>query len=262
MLDPALDALSNAKAPEWLPCGNVGPSQLAACTFPSTRAGVPAKSLVVIGDSFAISWLPAIRATQSEGYTVYALTYGQCPAADVSVEEGVGAAKNFTARCDQHRDWAVQQVERLKPAVVVLASQDSTVTRLSGGASGTAALDRWEAGTAAMMARVKAAGATRVVLLAAPPQTASLTACAPSRSSDPENCVRQVTTQWHQVADVERSASRAQNADYLDTRLLFCATNDYCPAFVGSMPVKVDGAHLTGAYSASLGPILAPLITG
>jgi hypothetical protein len=35
---------------------------------------------------------------------------------------------------------------------------------------------------------------------------------------------------------------------------------DFCPSFIGTMPVRWDGAHLTPAYSASLGPELAAVI--
>lgn len=260
-MNPSIGQLSQAKAPEWKPCGNVGEAQLDQCTFASTKTGGPTKSLVVIGDSYAISWLPAIRATQAMGYTVYALTYGQCPAADVARAQSVGAAKSFIAECNGHRQWAVEQVRRIKPDVVVLASQDA-LEHLASGTTGTAALAEWKAGTSRIVNTVHAAGAKRIVVLSAPPESASLTACAPSRASGPARCVSQVTPQWHQVADVEREAVRAVRATYLDTRLLFCTTNDFCPAFVGHMPVKVDGSHLTDVYSASLGPTLAPLIVG
>lgn len=258
-LKPSLSDIPNAKVPEWGPCGNVGAEQLADCTFQS-GTGDPSKTVVVIGDSIAITWLPAIRALQPLGYTIYALTHGQCPAADVSVIPGVGGDATFTAQCNAHRTWAIGEVSRLKPDVVVLASSFELASQLASGATGDLAVKEWGQGTTKMISKVKKAGAKRVVMISSPPGGPSLPSCASSASARPADCVGRVPKEWHAIADIERSASQEASTTYLDVRLLFCASNDYCPAFVGVTPVLVDGHHLTNAFSTKMGPILAPLI--
>ncbi len=42
--------------------------------------------------------------------------------------------------------------------------------------------------------------------------------------------------------------------------LWFCNVADFCPSFIGTLPVRWDGSHLTPAYSAALGPELAAVI--
>ena len=80
------------------------------------------RSLVLIGDSHARQWIPALdELGKRYGYTTYYLVREGCPASDVTpwLHNGTGPA----VLCEAFQDWAVSQVEALEADVVVLGSQ-------------------------------------------------------------------------------------------------------------------------------------------
>lgn len=106
-----LDALEDAKVDEWTAdgCINVSEVDLARCTYDSPAEGLA----VVVGDSVAVSWLPAIRgALEPNGYATLSLTMGQCPAAHVAVESH-DDSEGFSERCADHTEWATSIIDRL-----------------------------------------------------------------------------------------------------------------------------------------------------
>jgi len=260
-LNPSLSSLARAHGPEWKICGNVSQANLAKCTFPAQGAG-PAKTLVVLGDSFGIAWTPAMRAAQADGYTVVELTHSQCPAIDASFSEQVGNSSAFTAECNAARNWYVSQVARLKPDIVVVGNYDAMLNNLSSHAKGRDAINEWAAGAQKIIARVKQAGAKRVVWLSSPPPAADLAQCDQGAGATPSQCVRTIGDTWLQVLAAETAVAKAQRVTMLDTRLFFCTPIGYCPAYVGTTPIRTDGHHLTGAYATAIGSDLMPYVIG
>jgi hypothetical protein len=260
-LNPSLSSLASAHGPEWKICGNVSQANLAKCTFPAQGSG-PAKTLVVLGDSFGIAWTPAMRAAQADGYTVIELTHSQCPAIDASFSEQVGNSSAFTSECNAARNWYVSQVARLKPDIVVIGNYDAMLNNLSSHAKGRDAINEWAAGAQKIITRVKQAGAKRVVWLSSPPPSGDLAQCDQNAAATPSQCVRTIGDTWLQVLAAETAVAKAQDVTMLDTRLFFCTPTGYCPAYVGTTPVHTDGHHLTGAYAKSIGPDLMPYVIG
>ena len=62
------------------------------------------------------------------------------------------------------------------------------------------------------------------------------------------------------MAAAEQKAAAATHTSFSDTHLWFCSANGYCPAFIGTTPMRWDGTHLTPAFAKSLGPELARVI--
>lgn len=260
-LDPSVSALADAHGPEWKICGDVSKTTLAKCTFPAQGAG-PTKTLVVLGDSFGIAWTPAIRAAQAKGYNVVELTHSQCPAIDANFTEQVGKSSQFTAECNAARNWYVTEIAHLKPEIVVIGNYDAMLNNLASHAKGQDAIDEWGAGAKKIIARVKAAGAKRIVWLSSPPPAVDLTKCDLNSSATPSQCVRRIGDTWKQVNTVETAAAKSAGITMLDTNLFFCAASGYCPAFVGTTPTHTDGHHLTGRYATEIGPDLIPYVLG
>jgi len=258
-LDPPQAELAEDKVPEWGACGNVGPQTESQCTFASKRSQQHSKTIAVIGDSIAVSWLPAIRTLQQKGYTIHALTYGQCPAADVGVKAQVGTPTNFTQVCNQHRAWALNEVDSIKPNIVVLANSYSTVERLESGRRGDAAVAEWKEGTQKTVSRLRRSHVKRIVLLSSPPQGSSMQACTPS-DGDPSHCIATISGEWRQVANAERQVMKSTHQTYIDSHLLFCSADGFCPPFIGTNTPLVDGIHLADNYVRRIAPIIAPLI--
>ncbi len=55
----------------------------------------------------------------------------------------------------------------------------------------------------------------------------------------------------------ESAVSKQTSVPIVDTSTWFCGTDGRCPSFVGTVPVYVDGIHLTREYSASLAPLMS-----
>ena len=235
-------------------CFDIDATNASTCTSGSGSAG---KDVAVLGDSYAVAWMPAVRAAfETAGWKVHPLTEGQCPAISVSVTKDGGAA---FGDCDTHRRWALDQVRQLKPDLVILADAANTLDRLKSSATGDAAVAEITRGAATTLASL-AGPASRTIVLSPPPDAANLQDCV-TRISRPSSCTTKIKPSWWTFRTAVQAA-HTRSARYLDTSRWFCNSADLCPGFVGTTPVRVDGSHLSVAYSRSLGPLLARAILG
>ncbi|HVT78538.1 MAG TPA: acyltransferase family protein [Acidimicrobiales bacterium] len=258
-LQPSLDNLTHDAAPEWTKdnCINVERQNEVRCAYGPANAPHLA---VVVGDSIAVSYMPGLRAALvDQGWRIQLLTKGECPMIDTPTKHTTDDTGEFK-ECTAHRSWAVSEVARLHPDLVISASAVAFVDRLVDGGKPNDPQNYalWQAGMQRMLAKlVPLAG--RVVQLGAPPFTANLEACA-TRVSKPSDCTATVTPRWYSVQDAEKTAAEAANATYVDPVGWFCYQGG-CPAVIGSTPVTWDGTHITATYSRTLGaPLRAALL--
>ena len=255
--NPSIDALGIekwSKRPETA-CMNVSANNIEACVTGSPGA---TKTVAVLGDSFAVAWLPGIRAAlEPLGYRVQALTMGQCPAAAVEVTKAGGAP---FPECVEHLDWAVEQVAAMKPDLTILASaQDSTFSRLMSGNKGAQAAGEIAAGLEETIASL-GKSTSRIAVLSSPPEGRNLQECV-TKLGRPSDCVTALSQNWESLRRAESRVVNGPDVTYVDTSSWFCL-NGSCPGFVGNMPVRVDSGHLTVEYSVKLAPLLAEAIQG
>lgn len=251
-LDPPLDGLRFAGAPEWVEdkCDNVNSGNLERCRYGPADAP---RTAALFGDSMAISWLPALRAVlEPAGFSIQVLTRNQCPAPDVMFYRE-RPEEPFT-NCAVHKQWALEQIEQLQPELVLVSNSLSLVGQQVAQPSGAERYEQWGQGMTDTLEGLDAA-AGRVVLLGAPPRAGNLQACV-TRLSDPADCTEPVPEEWRAVSTAERAAARAAGVDYVDPEPWFCA-DGRCPAVVGGTPVYTDGRHLTATYARQLTPYLA-----
>ena len=256
-LSPSLDDLPRSLAPQWKPdgCLNVWAVNRERCVY-----GSGSKLAVVLGDSIAVSWAPAVIAALP-GWRVQVLTLGECPFPALPTARNQASRSVVYAACQEHRVWTRGVVAQLRPDLVFASSQASFVSKVVGHpASDVAAnLRLWQTATTQTLRDVSAPG-RRVVLVTSPPPTGDLQSCL-SRQGSPADCVRPLQPSWLGAAAAERSAAAAAGAAYVDPRDWFCFEGR-CPAVVGSTPVMWDGQHLTAAYARSLAGRLAPALRG
>jgi hypothetical protein len=230
--------LTDAGAPEWLhdKCLDIGPRNAARCTYgPATAT----RSVALLGDSVAVSWLPALRrAPALRTARIHVLTLRQCANLRGVVSSG----------CAGHQDWALEQVRRLKPDLIVMSA------RYQGAQSAV----EWRDGTVRMLETVKPY-TKRVILLSPPPGTGNLQTCY-TRLSKPIDCAARVSDRWRVYAGAEQEAAKRVGAVFLDARAWFCVA-DQCPAVVGDLPVLFDGRHVTAVYAAMIAPSMSPAFT-
>lgn len=254
---PSIDSLGTdawSKKAE-IACMNVSAGNIDRCL---TGPADATKTVAVLGDSFAVAWLPGIRAgLEPLGYKVQALTMGQCPAARVSVTLEGGAA--FPA-CEAHQQWAVDRVRAMQPDMTILASaQDSTMRRLASGKIGQDAVTEIVAGMEKTVADLT--GSTgKIAVLGSPPAGKNMQACV-TKLANPRSCTSELSDDWRALTADETKAAAALGISYVNTGSWFCNADGYCPGFVGNTPVRVDTGHMTVEYAKSLAPLLARSLT-
>ncbi|WP_081866431.1 acyltransferase family protein [Blastococcus sp. URHD0036] len=260
-LTPGLDALGVDALPrEWIDegCLDVSENNVASCTY---GAGGPDKTVVLLGDSIALTWLPGIRAALPD-WTVVLLTFHACPAVQVSVVH-VDSPAGFTDACDDHHEWAMSEIARMRPALVVTSQVGNSIQRLASGAEGAAAEQEWTAGVSQTVDRL-AASAGRVVVLADPPGARRLGECA-TRFNHPSDCTTTVSEAYLHRVGLESAAVTALGrpttaVQYVQTRSWFCADDGRCPAFAEGLTMYADDKHVTTTYSARLAPLLRQVL--
>jgi peptidoglycan/LPS O-acetylase OafA/YrhL len=260
-LSPSIDELGwSSRAPEWVEDNCLGLGASRALT-PEEYAlncvyGDPAatRTIAVLGDSVAISYVPALREAIGPDWRIQVFTMAQCPFADVSV---VRLDKSPHPMCDAFRTWSVDQINELKPDRVVLSSTVSSIGRLASGAKGAAAKTEFEAGLGETF---EALADLDVVVLDPPPDMTPLAECA-IVGSLPADCVRSLNDVYAKSALMIRDvAGEYPHVSAPPTLGWFCTDSGSCPAFVDNVPTMADGAHLTEAASKSLGDVVGELL--
>jgi len=251
-LTPPLAGIGTAGSPEWLvdKCDNVNAGNVERCRYGAAGAR---RTAALVGDSMAISWLPALRAVlEPRGFTIHVLTRNQCPAPTLEIYRE--RPEEPYVECADHKRWVLEQVEALRPELVLVSSAVTMVDQQVARPVDDARYARWSEGTERTLSALSEA-AGDVVVLGAPPRAGNVQECV-TRLSEPGDCTEQVPAQWQAVRDAERAAAGRTGASYVDPEPWFCVEGR-CPAVVGSTPVYTDGRHLTEAYALRLAPHLA-----
>jgi peptidoglycan/LPS O-acetylase OafA/YrhL len=246
-LDPSLDRLNDAGAPEWIHdhCLDVTPENEARCRYGPSNARHHA---VLLGDSIAVSYLPGLRAAlEPLGWDFQLLTMAVCNNAVSVLLKG----KPYTA-CDDHRAWAIRRIRQIKPELLLM-SNITNIDNVEPSKIVGSKLQTWMSGLEATLRSVVPAVGS-VVVLSPPPTMGNLSACR-TRFGTPRDCVTQVASTWDRMSVAEEQAAHQTRARYLRTDSWFCSAG-ICPSVISGIPVTIDGAHLTAAYSRSLAPLM------
>lgn len=256
-LSPSIDELGrDSRASEWIDDGCLGleasgdqtPEEHAEdCVYGDPNAE---NTVAILGDSTAISYVPALRAAIGDNWNVQVYTMSECPYADVEVLLS-DDAQNFA--CDSFRDWSIEQIQKDTPERVVLTSATLSVTRLASGATSKAANDEYREG---LRATFDDLDGLDVYLLDPPPDMVPLAECA-IRGSVPDDCDRQPNENYVTVGTVIREiAAEFPAIKVVPTIAWFCSTDGACPTFIGTTPTLADGTHISETAAQELGPLV------
>jgi hypothetical protein len=215
------------------------PLELCRVGDPSSR-----KVLVVLGDSHAFMWLPAVQVlARRDGWAVVPL-----------VRFGCTPEKWFTNMgpdgpiCRTWLRWAIGEIRRIHPTVTLV-----------GGSVGETPSAQTRAAAAGMIAAARALKPLGRLIVIGDPEglSANPVPCVVAPNASMRNC----TTTWPSTAlaayDTVARGTRAQGVGFLPTRGFVCYQR-HCPAVVGKTIVWMDTNHLTGIYSAQVaGPFRA-----
>ena len=224
-----------------------------ACTFGDQHA---AKRVVLLGDSKAAQWLPALLDVERRHpFQLTLLSKGNCPAPELSVYS-YELHRPF-AECDKWRQDAIDRILTLKPQLVVVASTFHGQRLASGGAMQSPAVEQaWEQGLSRLILTLRGAGARVAVVSDVAVHARRVPDCLQAHGSNLLACATPTLNGIlvaHQLT--EQKVVRASGARYVDVRPWFC-TRIVCPAVIGGIVTDFDDSHLTATYSRYLGHAL------
>ncbi len=212
------------------------------------------RSIVIFGNSHARMWIPAFDEIGKDlGYRTYYFVKPNCAATLVSVGELVPGSPLWP-ECDEFRDWALDQVAALDPALVVVASSgpnpalyDDDGNRIPKEGIDDAARD----GYVDLFTRLSTT-AQRTVLLRDVPKSEDLPdECLTKKGNDLGDCLFTPLPASVVDADLSEQAADETGTDVVDPTKWLC-WDGACPTVIGDVLPYRDRGHLTTVYAAGL----------
>ena len=226
----------------------------ATCVYGNAKSS---HTIVLYGDSHALSWFPAVEAIAiAKKWRFISLTMSSCWPADIPPWNGTTHV--LMKNCTSWRVATLAKIAKLKPDMVLVAGTKGFATVDSKGKvlTGDARTSAWQAGMIRTLTKLKAAS-PRVVLLGDTPASSvdapdclllhpfSIAACATP-------FIQATAPAWHLV---ESGVANKMGVQLIDPTLWICNT-DPCSVVQGNFLVFVDGGHLSETFSTSLAPKL------
>lgn len=195
------------------------------------------KSLVVMGDSHAQMWMPAILAmAQQDGWVVHPLGKSAC----IPLEWWHVMAA--TADCRAWYAWAMREIKNLHPTVTLFAA---AFAGLEGHPNAAVP------GLGSLITAARPVSKRVVVLADQPGQPQQPLDCLLAGDANMAKCGSRPTPAQLAIGETIQSATRAAGATYIDTRGWFCFEND-CPMVIGHTIAWLDHSHITQSYAKEL----------
>jgi hypothetical protein len=225
--------------------------KLTSCVFGTKTSR---RDLVVMGDSHAQMWIPALsRIGRADHAKVIVLFLPQCPAATLSVWLNAYATA-YTQCTNVRRGW-IAAIVKLHPATVVLT--DHTAGIFTAASTGTQPFTapQWEAGMKATISALRPSRAKLAIL--GDPVTFGFSplACLASNPGDVQACAvpdPNPKAPGQQLA--EAAAAKADAVRYVDPTKWLCTTT--CSPVIGEFFAYYDTFHLSCTYAAFLSGVL------
>ncbi|MET0773784.1 MAG: SGNH hydrolase domain-containing protein [Candidatus Limnocylindrales bacterium] len=215
-----------------------------------------ASTVVLLGDSHAAQWLPAIEELGFvRDWRVVGLTKSACPPVDVTVWSD--NKKRRYRECDAWRQHALERIASEEPTIVFVAGyhiyelmEDGDRVALSADPAA------WAEALSRTIEAIEATGA-RAVLIADTPQLGVAPADCLADHRDAVEACHQAAADVVDAgyAQLERDVAEATGARLLSLTDVICPDGS-CPLVFGTTPVYRDVQHLTATFARSLSPII------
>jgi hypothetical protein len=218
-------------------------------------------SVVLLGDSHAAMWLPALDWVGHHlGFRVVLLWEPGCPAADVTVLSD--RTHRVDAACNAFRKAALSAITTLAPELVLTANRTTNVE----GPGGRFVTSRaWQAGLTATISTLLAAKLRVAVIGDVTALTSRIPQCLAAYPSTVQRCSSpNPNPAEHTERKAELAAAKATGVPYLDPEPWLCTK--VCSPVVGTYATYYDWQHVSATYAAFLSleweGALKPLLVG
>jgi hypothetical protein len=227
---------------------------ITACHFGSNSSTLTA---VILGDSHAMAWTPAILpGLLARGYGVSLLAIGACTPATLEITIEL---YNYPKVCDDFRASAISAIAAAKPSLVLVAEKVNL-----GGSQAPLTPDQWQQGLETTLSQLKGPKTKVAIIEDVPRFPTYLPTCLAQHQTSVQQCQMAASA----IPDplfraAERQAALATSVSFVPTRQWFCSTK--CSPMIASHVVLYDNQHLTKSYGSYLSTVMAdalkPLLT-
>lgn len=219
-------------------------------TYCSTAPVKGGKKLVVMGDSFAGSFMPAVlNSVDLEKWQVTAIFRLECMWAD-AVPVGYKDRKVMNG-CPAARTWMTEQVKDISPDLLVL-TEESIHPIVAPSGKGP---DVWATGVdKSLQSLTKLSKKTLVVGMHPGTPVGGLSKCLTKTLGLTPNCFGDERTA-SSYRQVQQNLAGKYSAGYLDLTPWLCV-NGKCPPVIDSHIVYADTFHFTPTMAKALAPAL------
>ncbi|GGR40372.1 peptidoglycan/LPS O-acetylase OafA/YrhL [Nocardioides luteus] len=215
------------------------------------------KTIVVIGDSHARHWTPAVEEiAERAGYRAYMLAMPQCTVSLVTPDK-IDSTDPMTS-CDDFHDFMLASVKKLRPDLLLISSRPigAAYHDSSGRHTDRQVVRRGVyRGYERLLAHVKPV-AKRTVWLRDVPALEFDPATCLSSNKTLSPCTYKPLASQQDGADLQMQAARAAHVPTIDLDDMFCDSVKICTTVVGDTVTHRDSHHLTATYSRELGRTL------
>lgn len=246
-LDPPFSQILDEKGSQWNKC--LFTYKNANCVFGTKNAS---RKVVVFGDSFAVSLIPAIQEAFSKaGVEIIGLTLHECSVSNITPWL---LGKPFK-ECQVNRNWAFERIRSINPELLIMAENATfPITKSESRASESDRNVLWSRGIEDTFKILTGIDSKIVYVGQWPIRDRSITDCVDSNLNISSTCIGKAENGALLRSLAQNSASKFE-INFVDSSKWLCNTY-LCPAIISNSPVTFDNSHLASTFSRKLGPIL------
>lgn len=257
-LDPSLQSASNDKAITYKDGCHTEenePASTKPCIYGDPNGN---QTVVLFGDSHALSWFPAFNAVSKlKHWRLLSLTMSACTPADIPAYNP--ATQALMANCPLWRKATIKRIAAENPYLVLIASSRSWATTDSSGkvVTGDARTVLFDAGMKRTIEALKPTALHVIYLEDTPGQQQDPPLCLSQHPKSTLTCTTPVSQSINAAwQDEEHAIASFEGIGIIDPSYWVCPT-DPCPVVIGNLEIFQDQSHLTATYSEAMAPIMA-----
>ena len=247
--------LLNAKNDRALPYADRCHTQLnlkasaKPCIYGDTTS---ATTVVLFGDSHALSWFPALNAVAKENkWKLLSLTMSACTPADISAYNR--GTDSLMQNCPIWRSTSIKRIIAAHPYLILVTGTSGFATAVKGKeVTGDTRTAIFVAGMKRTIALLKTSGAKVVLMSDTPTLGQDPLVCLSEHPKSTLACAtheaQAISTDW--IA-VESRIARSAVVPLIKPQMWVCPT-DPCPVVIGNILTYFDIGHMTATFSQAL----------